>query len=203
MNQSQAQAPAFHESDLKNISDMISSFVGNNKVAVSELPNTLSHIINTYNNIRLTGVSINEADSAVSATAVTDEPRTPVVPVNKSVKQDYIICLLDGGRFKSLKKHLKTKYNLTPQQYREMFGLKADYPMVAPSYSLARSALAKASGLGRTTHERLGKNSGRKVAASATTKRTTKAASPVQAKTTSAKTTAKAAPATKRGKKAA
>lgn len=73
----------------------------------------------------------------------------PAVPVRKSVQTDFIICLEDGKPFKSLKRHLRTHYNLSPEEYREKWGLPADYPMVAPSYSATRSQLAKDSGLGK------------------------------------------------------
>lgn len=76
------------------------------------------------------------------------EAQTPAVPIRKSVTPDFIICLEDGLKFKSLKRHLSTHYDLTPEQYRAKWGLPADYPMVAPNYSATRSALAKASGLG-------------------------------------------------------
>lgn len=72
----------------------------------------------------------------------------PAVPIKKSITPDYIICLEDGEKFKSLKRHLRTEYNLSPEAYREKWGLPRDYPMVAPNYSARRSALAKASGLG-------------------------------------------------------
>jgi predicted transcriptional regulator len=84
--------------------------------------------------------------------AVVAEPAEelkPAVPVRKSVAPDYIICLEDGKKFKSLKRHLRTHYNLSPEEYREKWGLPADYPMVAPNYSATRSRLAKDNGLGR------------------------------------------------------
>ncbi|MDR3488599.1 MAG: MucR family transcriptional regulator [Bradyrhizobium sp.] len=77
----------------------------------------------------------------------------PAVPVKKSVFRDYIICLEDGKELKMLKRHLLTRYNLTPDQYRQKWGLPADYPMVAPGYAAVRSSLAKASGLGRKPEE--------------------------------------------------
>src|SRR5690606_26204783 len=80
---------------------------------------------------------------------VVEEKPAPAVPIKKSVTPDFIICLEDGKKFKSLKRHLATHYNLTPEQYREKWGLPRDYPMVAPSYSAKRSALAKSAGLGR------------------------------------------------------
>lgn len=75
--------------------------------------------------------------------------RNPAVPVAESITPDHIICLEDGKAFKMLKKHLKTKYDLSPEEYRAKWGLPADYPMVAPNYAIKRQALAKASGLGR------------------------------------------------------
>jgi predicted transcriptional regulator len=78
----------------------------------------------------------------------------PVIPVRKSVTPDYIICLEDGKKFKSLKRHLRTQYNMTPEQYREKWGLSPDYPMVAPNYAKARSDLAKEMGLGQQRRKR-------------------------------------------------
>ena len=80
-------------------------------------------------------------------------PLTPAVNPRKSVTPDYIICLEDGKKFKSLKRHLRTQYNLTPEQYREKWGLAPDYPMVAPNYAASRSELAKSIGLGRKAVE--------------------------------------------------
>lgn len=79
-----------------------------------------------------------------------EEPRpTPAVPVKRSVQPDFIVCLEDGRQFKSLKRHLMARYDMMPEQYREKWGLPADYPMVAPNYAAARSVLAKQSGLGK------------------------------------------------------
>ena len=77
------------------------------------------------------------------------EPLKPAVPVKKSITPDYIVCLEDGKQFKSLKRHLRSQYNLSPDAYREKWGLPADYPMVAPNYAKARSNLAKQMGLGQ------------------------------------------------------
>lgn len=84
-----------------------------------------------------------------SEPAVIAEELVPAVPIRKSVTPEYLICLEDGKRFKSLKRHLRSHFNLTPEQYREKWGLPADYPMVAPRYSATRSQLAKDHGLGR------------------------------------------------------
>src|SRR5690349_17749101 len=102
--------------------------------------------------------SVHEALNRVagSSTEQKEEPKEPAVSIKKSVTPDYIICLEDGKWFKSLKRHLRTVYNLTPEQYRAKWGLRHDYPMVAPNYAASRSALAKQSGLGnrrRTTPE--------------------------------------------------
>ena len=77
------------------------------------------------------------------------EPAKPAVSVKKSIAPDYLVCLEDGKRFKSLKRHLRTQYNMTPEQYREKWGLPPEYPMVAPNYAVARSQLAKKMGLGQ------------------------------------------------------
>ena len=78
----------------------------------------------------------------------------PAVPVKKSITAEYIVCLEDGKKFKSLKRHLRTQYNITPEQYREKWGLPPDYPMVAPNYAAARSQLAKQMGLGQQRRRR-------------------------------------------------
>jgi len=86
--------------------------------------------------------------AAVEAPAAEEKPKPPV-PIKKSVQNDYIVCLEDGLKFKSLKRHLTTHYGMTPEEYREKWGLPADYPMVAPAYAQARSRLAKEMGLGQ------------------------------------------------------
>ncbi len=117
--------------------DIVSAYVSNNSVSVQELPQLIGEV-----HAALTRV----ATGVVEAPA---EPAKPAVPVKRSVSNDYIICLEDGKKFKSLKRHLRTQYNLSPEQYREKWGLPADYPMVAPNYAAARSALAKQMGLGQ------------------------------------------------------
>jgi predicted transcriptional regulator len=83
-----------------------------------------------------------------------EEPAKPAVSVKKSMTPEYLVCLEDGKRFKSLKRHLRTQYNMTPEQYRDKWGLPADYPMVAPNYAVARSQLAKKMGLGQQARKR-------------------------------------------------
>ena len=99
-------------------------------------------------------------------TAPLDQPeQKPAVPIKKSVTPDYIVSLEDGARYKSLKRHLATKYGLTPQAYREKWGLPTNYPMVAPNYAATRSALAKSSGLGQKQKEAPAKRSKKSKAA--------------------------------------
>lgn len=120
---------------------VISSYVGHNAVSAADLPLIMSSI---YQNLARLGTN-----------ATTPEARPdPAVPVRKSITPEFIICLEDGKKLKMLKRHLKTAYNMTPDQYRERWGLPADYPMVAPNYARQRSKLAKQIGLGtsrRTT----------------------------------------------------
>ena len=115
--------------------DIVAAHVSNNSVAVNDLPNLIQNVHGA-----LTGI----AGSAASA-----EPKPePKVSIRSSVKPDYIVCLEDGKRLKMLKRHLMTHYDLTPDQYRQKWGLSADYPMVAPNYAEQRRALAKSIGLG-------------------------------------------------------
>jgi predicted transcriptional regulator len=118
--------------------DLVSAFVSNNPVPASELPALIGSVHQA-----LTKVAKGTSEPAVEA------PKAPAVSVRKSVQPDYIICLEDGKRFKSLKRHLRTVYDLTPDQYRAKWGLAHDYPMVAPNYAAARSELAKQLGLGQ------------------------------------------------------
>lgn len=125
------------EHDLAELtSQLVSSYVANNALAAGDLPKLISEV---HSALRGLGSTSTEAP----------EPLVPAVPVKKSVTSDYLVCLEDGKKFKSLKRHLQSKYNLTPDQYRAKWGLPSDYPMVAPNYSAARSAMAKSNGLGR------------------------------------------------------
>lgn len=117
--------------------DIVSAYVSNNPVPTWELASLIG---NVYKSLIALCAGEQEAPA---------EPQKPAVPVKKSVHEDYIICLEDGKKFKSLKRHVSTRYGLSPDEYRQKWGLPADYPMVAPSYAIARSALAKTMGLGR------------------------------------------------------
>jgi predicted transcriptional regulator len=118
--------------------DIVAAYVGNNSVSATELPSLINDVIRA-----LTG--------AVQPGEAAGEEIRPAVPIKKSVTPDYIVCLEDGKKFKSLKRHLRTHYNLTPERYREKWGLPPDYPMVAPNYAMARSKLALQMGLGQRT----------------------------------------------------
>jgi predicted transcriptional regulator len=123
--------------------DIVSAYVSKTTVAPAEL----LHLIESTH-----GALVGVATGKPVAKAPTG-PLQPAVPVKKSVTPDYIICLEDGRSFKSLKRHLRAKYNLSAEQYRAKWGLPADYPMVAPNYARARSDLAKAIGLGQPRGE--------------------------------------------------
>ncbi|MCB8820093.1 MucR family transcriptional regulator [Microvirga rosea] len=122
--------------------DIVSAYVSNNSVPSGELPALINEIHTAL--IRVGGGI---------AEAPTEAPK-PAVPLKKSVTPDYIVCLEDGKKFKSLKRHLRTQYNMTPEQYREKWALPVDYPMVAPNYARARSELAKEMGLGQQRRKR-------------------------------------------------
>ncbi|WP_417667405.1 MucR family transcriptional regulator [Roseibium sp.] len=117
--------------------DIVSAYVSNNTVASTDLPNLINEV---YGALQRTATESLEPEP---------EPLKPAVPIKKSVMADYIICLEDGKKFKSLKRHLRTHYDMTPEEYREKWDLPADYPMVAPNYAAARSELAKKMGLGQ------------------------------------------------------
>ncbi|BCG83348.1 MucR family transcriptional regulator (plasmid) [Mesorhizobium sp. 113-3-3] len=121
--------------------DVVSAYVSNNPIPMGDLPALIGQVHAALKGT-LGGVS-----------AAKPEALEPAVPIKKSVTPDYIICLDDGKKFKSLKRHLSTDYGLTPDEYRARWGLPADYPMVAPNYAAARSALAKTMGLGRKPKE--------------------------------------------------
>jgi len=117
-------------------SEIVSSHVSNNSVPSAEVPELIQTVY----------AKLNELAADVSAQA---EELVPAVPIKKSITTDYIICLEDGKKLKMLKRHLMTAYGMTPEDYRAKWGLKHDYPMVAPSYAAKRQELAKKIGLGR------------------------------------------------------
>ena len=117
--------------------DIVSAYVGNNSVSAAELPSLIQ--------------SVHRALANISGAPETPEvaPKEPAVPVRRSITPDHLVCLEDGRKFKSLKRHLRTKYNMSPEDYRAKWNLPKDYPMVAPNYAKARSDLAKQMGLGQ------------------------------------------------------
>jgi predicted transcriptional regulator len=117
--------------------NIVSAYLSNNPTPAAEIPNLISQVHSA-----LLRVSSGRAEVPL-------EPAKPAVSVKKSIAPDYLVCLEDGKRFKSLKRHLRTQYNMTPEQYREKWGLPPEYPMVAPNYAVARSQLAKKMGLGQ------------------------------------------------------
>jgi predicted transcriptional regulator len=129
---------------LELTSEIVSAHVGNNTVAISDLPNLIQEVYKTLSTVG-------------SEQTMSERPR-PAVPIKKSIFPDYIVCLEDGKKLKMLKRHLKTSYNMSPEDYRERWGLGVDYPMVAPNYAKHRSNLAKKIGLG--TKPRKGRRKG-------------------------------------------
>ena len=117
--------------------EIVASYVENNTVATADLPALIQSVHRALTSI------------ATGTEAVEVAPKEPAVPVRRSITPDFLICLEDGRKFKSLKRHLRTKYNMSPEDYRAKWGLAKDYPMVAPNYAKARSDLAKQMGLGQ------------------------------------------------------
>jgi predicted transcriptional regulator len=122
--------------------DIVSAYVSNNTVPASDIPSLINQV-----HLALLRVSGGQIETR-------PEPLKPAISVKRSIMPDYIVCLEDGKKFKSLKRHLRTQYSMTPDQYREKWGLAADYPMVAPNYAAARSQLAKQMGLGQQRSRR-------------------------------------------------
>lgn len=122
--------------------NIVSAYVSNNPVPAADIPTLINQI-----HAALMQVSAGRADVAA-------EPLRPAVSIKKSITPDHLVCLEDGKKFKSLRRHLRSQYNMTPEQYREKWGLPPDYPMVAPNYAAARSQLAKQMGLGQQRRHR-------------------------------------------------
>jgi predicted transcriptional regulator len=128
--------------ELELIADIVAAYVSNNPVPLAELPSLIGSVAGTLQSLG-SGIPDREPEATLR----------PAVPIKKSVTPDYIISLEDGLKFKSLKRALSARYGLTPDEYRQKWGLPHDYPMVAPNYAAARSALAKKIGLGRKPKE--------------------------------------------------
>lgn len=127
--------------DKNNLIDMtaeiVSAYVGKNEISTAELPSLIQQVYNSLSDVSQ-GVFVAE-----------DEPLKPAISVKRSITPDYLVCLEDGKKFKSLKRHLRAHYDMSPEEYRAKWGLPKEYPMVAPNYALARSSLAKQMGLGQ------------------------------------------------------
>jgi predicted transcriptional regulator len=121
--------------------EVVAAFVGNNSLPVTELPGLIARV-----HAALVGLS---TAGSITAPAFLAPPATPAVSIKKSITRDYLVCLEDGHRFKSLKRHLRTNHGLSPEGYRERWHLPPDYPMVAAGYAQTRSELAKKFGLGQ------------------------------------------------------
>ena len=137
MTETSANPGLQNEALLRVTSDIVSSFVANNAVTTESLPEIIRSVYRTV--ATLSGTAEAKAD---------DRPR-PAVPVSRSVTSDYIVCLEDGRKLKMLKRYLRSRYDLSPDEYRKRWSLPADYPMVAPAYTERRSEFAKKIGLGK------------------------------------------------------
>ena len=130
-----SEAESGEDTLLTLTADIVAAHVSNNSVAVNDLPNLIQNV--------------HAALSGISGRGAAAEPKPePKVSIRSSIKPDYIVCLEDGKKLKMLKRHLMTHYNMTPNEYRQKWGLSADYPMVAPNYAEQRRTLAKKIGLG-------------------------------------------------------
>lgn len=142
MRNPRAVGEAASQNYIELTADIVSAYVSNNSVSAGDIPGLINQVHSA-----LMRVSAGQVDAPA-------EPLKPAISVKKSITPEYIVCLEDGKKFKSLKRHLRTQYSMTPEQYREKWGLPPDYPMVAPNYAAARSQLAKQMGLGQQRRRR-------------------------------------------------
>jgi predicted transcriptional regulator len=136
--QSSGDTPAGARTTAELTAEIVAAYFQNNAIAPADVPKFIRDVAS----------ALHHTDGPREPAQPEPAPK-PAVPVRRSVSADFIVCLEDGKKFKSLKRHLRTQYNMTPEQYRERWGLAADYPMVAPNYAKERSALAKKMGLGK------------------------------------------------------
>ena len=148
-----AAPKAAEEELLRMTADVVAAYVSNNTLPTAQLAEIINAVYASFKSL----------DAQVAAPAA--EPLKPAVPIRRSVTADYLVCLEDGKKLKMLKRHLRSTYNMTPDEYRAKWGLSADYPMVAPSYAQQRSEFAKKIGLGRGTGRRSARRSGAVAAA--------------------------------------
>ena len=146
----ETQEKVGQEDILRMTTEVVAAYVGNNVLAVSQIPEVIGAVHKSLS-------ALQGGNGEPQA-----EPAKPAVPIRRSVTPDFIVCLEDGKKLKMLKRHLRTSYNLTPDEYRAKWGLASDYPMVAPNYAAQRSALAKKIGLGRTAGKKGGRRRAKK-----------------------------------------
>ena len=132
----EASGKTTHTEILRMTAEIVSAYVSHNDVPGSQIPDVIRSVYKTLG-------------AQAGGGSGSQEPKKPAVPVRKSITPDFIICLEDGKKLKMLKRHLRTTYGMTPEEYRAKWGLSVDYPMVAPNYAAQRSAFAKKIGLGR------------------------------------------------------
>jgi len=150
-NMAEPTAPKMAEEDLLRMTaDVVAAYVSNNTLATAQLADVIHAV---YNSLR--GLEGQVAEPPA-------EPLKPAVPIRKSITPDFLVCLEDGKKLKMLKRHLRSTYNLTPDEYRAKWGLAPDYPMVAPKYAEQRSEFAKKIGLGRGTGRHSARGSAKK-----------------------------------------
>ncbi len=145
------QEKVSQEDVLRMTTDVVAAYVGNNVLPASQISEVIG--------------AVHRSLSGLHGGELRAEPASPAVPIRRSVKPDFIVCLEDGKKLKMLKRHLRTTFNMTPDEYRAKWGLPSDYPMVAPNYAKQRSELAKKIGLGRKAGRKVGRPRGRKSAA--------------------------------------
>ena len=138
MSQEAMQQKAEQGEILRMTAEVVAAYVGNNSLSATQLPEVINTVYGTFN--RVNGAT----------TLANGQPQKAAIPVRRSITPDYIVCLEDGKKLKMLKRHLRTVYGLSPDEYRAKWRLPTDYPMVAPNYSKQRSAFAKKIGLGRS-----------------------------------------------------
>ena len=138
MSQEAMQQKAEQGDILRMTAEVVAAYVGNNSLSATQLPEVINTVYGIFN--RVNGAT----------TLANGQPQKAAIPVRRSITPDYIVCLEDGKKLKMLKRHLRTVYGLSPDEYRAKWGLPTDYPMVAPNYSKQRSAFAKKIGLGRS-----------------------------------------------------
>ena len=138
MSQEAMQQKAEQGEILRMTAEVVVAYVGNNSLSATQLPEVINTVYGTFNRVNC------------ATTLANGQPQKAAIPVRRSITPDYIVCLEDGKKLKMLKRHLRTVYGLSPDEYRVKWGLPTDYPMVAPNYSKQRSAFAKKIGLGRS-----------------------------------------------------